>query len=195
MTQNGSGTLGRVQTLTRPAPAACIWLLATAIWSGPGHADADCPGSIAGTVLAPLPASALVQLDTPAQDATNPGLVRQFISGLQQSGIAVTADGTGNVVLSLAVSVTPSAGNAQGPAAGTYRNLGWASGDARPTNWNIRGTKLSLSAEATNTGTASLAWLGTLECTVMTSDPGRLAGSLGVAIGQAIGRASGRNPF
>ena len=150
------------------ASAASICLLAAVGLAGSGNADENCEGSVAGSVLAPLPAPVLVQLDEPVEDSANPALARRLISGLQRGGVAAISDGAGNVGLSLAISLTPPPGNAQGPPAGTYRNLGWVNGEVTPTNWNVLGMRLSLSAEATDLGTASLAWVGTAECTVTT---------------------------
>lgn len=177
------------------APLACVWGLAMLVSADPSRANEACAGAISGTVLGPLPTPLQIQLDTPVDDTANPALAHRLMAGLQRAGVTVTSDGSGNARLSLAISVTPPPGGGAGPVAGSYRNMGWASGDAAPANWNIVGTKLTLSAEVTNSAAAALAWLGTLECTVTTSDPGLLSESLGVVIGRSVGRASGRERF
>jgi hypothetical protein len=172
----------------------CVTVLAGVCLSSAAHAQKGCAGTIDGTVLQPLANPTIVSFETAVNSAANPALFQQFIAGLQRAGVATASNGQGNTLLSLTFTLAPSAAGGSGPAAGHYSDFSWASGETAPGagQWNIRGAVLSLSAEATDTRSQSLAWIGTLKCTVMVADPNVVAEDLGDIVGRSIGRPKER---
>ena len=154
-----------------------VALLAWPCLASSAHAEVACAGAMDGSVLQPLATPTVVSFDTPVNDYANRDLMQRFIAGLQRAGVATAGDRQGNTVLSMTFTVTPATGGGAGPAAGTYSNFRWTSGETAPGagQYTIRGATLSLSAEATDAASQSLAWVGTLSCRIMVEDPSVLA--------------------
>jgi hypothetical protein len=170
-------------------------LLTLVCLSPAAHAGAaGCAGTVEGSVLGPVATPTIVSFDTAVSDAANPALFQQFIAGLRRAGVATANNGQGNTHLSLTFKVTQSATGSSGPTTGTYSDFSWVTGENAPSaqQFNIRGATLSLTAEATDIKSQSLAWIGTLKCTVMDADPNIVAEDLGNTVGRSIGRSKER---
>jgi hypothetical protein len=157
--------------------------------SSSAWADRSCAGKLEGSSLQPLPNPIVVFFSTPIGSTANPALVQQFVAGLQSAGVSVAEQGQGNTRLSMTFSVRR---GASAPA-GTYSDLSWVSGETTPGDGrrNIRGAILSISAEASNAASQSIAWIGTLTCTITVADPNVLAQDIGNIVGDGL-RGSGR---
>lgn len=158
-------------------------------------AASSCTGSLATSLIHPLPASLSVALETSPDDTANPALARQFVAGLRKAGVTVTKQG--NVSLSMSVTVVPAAGAASG-VGGTYKGFAWVSGEQTPTPGHgpgIRSANLSLSVTLTDTAQSTLSWIASVQCKVQTDDSSTLAEGLGEVIGRSIGQNFDRRPI
>jgi hypothetical protein len=167
-------------------------ILATIDLSSSARADRSCVGSMDGSSLQPLPNPIVVTFETPPDSTANPGLAQRFSAGLQSAGVAVAPEGQGNTRLSMTFLLAPSATAGAGAPSGTYSDFSWVSGETAPGEGqrSIRGETLSISAEATNTASQSLAWIGSFTCTITTTDPNVLAQDLGNIVVHSL-RSSG----
>jgi hypothetical protein len=163
-------------------------LLAAIALSPSARAERSCAGNIDGSVLQPLPTPMVVSFDTEVATTANPGLAQRFLVGLQSAGVTVAQKGQANTLLNMTFSVKSPATNTAGSPSGTYSDFSWVSGETAPGagQWNIRGATLSVSAEVTDTTSQSLAWVGSLTCTIMTADPNVLAEDLGAIVGRSL---------
>jgi hypothetical protein len=129
-----------------------------------------------------------VSFDPSLTSAANPDLMQRLVAGLENAGVTVARDGRGNIQLSLTFSVTPSRSDGAQLPTKTYSDFEWVSGEAAPGagQLNIRGATMSVSAEVSDTATRSLAWIGTLSCTIMVADPNVVAEDLGSMIGRSL---------
>ena len=166
-------------------------LLAAA--SAPARADGLCAGTISGSVLQALPAPTTVSVNQPVTDDANPALAQQFLNGVQSAGVTVVPPGQGNTLVDMTFNVTAGAG----AASNTFKGFGWMSGMQAPSGAAnaLPGSMVSISIEATNLTNQSLAWIGTLKCTVRTGDGSALAADLGAVVGRSLGRSFGEKPF
>ena len=175
--------------------AACSVLLAAAIVSPSGYADDICAGSIDGSVIRPLRHPIAVSLVTPDSPDPNAALVQRFLSGVQNAGLNVMQSGQGNTILNTSFIVTDSIESGLRSTAGTntraYNGFGWMSGVTVPDNEGrrIRGSALSMTIEATDVASQSLAWVGTIQCIVLGDDVGALAEDLGTIVGRSLGKS------
>jgi len=159
------------------------------------QAAEECRGTISSTVMAVMPDPVVVWFLSPLDTAANPILSDAFVRGLQQAGITVAATGPGTVQLNLNMLIT---GSSYEWATGkTFRDFSWINGDPAPgsNKWNIRGSRLTTTIQATNTNTQTLAWIGESDCTIQINDPPALANFLGLLIGRHLGRSVAQNPF
>ena len=177
-----------------------IVCVAAGVLAGGAHwcaalAASACTGSLATSLIHPLPASLSVTLETSPDDTANPALARQFVAGLRRAGVTVSKQGS--VLLSMSVTVVPSAG-AAGGVGGTYKGFGWVSGEQAPTPGHgpgIRSANLSMSITLTDTAQSTLSWIASVQCKVQTDDSGAVAEGLGEVIGRSIGKNFDRRPI
>ena len=164
------------------ALAAFLWL------TFPVHAQRMCAGTIEASLLQPLPAPMSVMLEQDMQDAVNPGLVNQFIAGLQEAGTQVGSQGS--AVMSFTVEVQET-GSGAGTAAGTFSNFDWVSGErlSLGERSQLLGTVLTVSVQVEDSASAALLSVVTLKCTMQTSDSSAMARELGREIGSALGKS------
>ncbi len=170
---------------------AAILLLASAV--APAIADGMCAGTVTGSVLQALPKPGTVSVAQPVSDVANPALAQEFLNGMQAAGLTVAAPGQSNIQIDATFTVTAPAGATNA----TYKGFGWMSGTQMPSGGGtaLPGTALSVSIEATNLGNQTLAWVGTINCTVRTNDPSALAADLGRGVARALGRSIQQQPF
>jgi hypothetical protein len=155
-----------------------------------GQADAkpegSCSGNLRAALVDPLPKPLILGASKRISDTANPELTRRFVDGLRDAGLTISEQP--NATLSIAVSVVP--GKSSRVRGGAYQGFEWMSGapvqgDA---SHDIRSAMLSISATVVDTATASQSWVGTIDCTIRTNDPGGLAEFIGKTIGSAVGR-------
>jgi hypothetical protein len=165
-------------------------LLGAVIPAPSARAEGACPGNVLGSVMQGVRTPIVVSFADPGS-VVNPDLARRFIVGLRSAGVTVVEPGQASTSLAVTFSVAGSRSGATGPAPGTYSGFTWVSGMNAPGRgqWSIQGATVSVSAEATDTTSLALAWVGTLNCTIMTADPYVLAEDLGTVIGRSIGRS------
>ena len=166
------------------------------VLSPAARADNVCAGNIATTVLQALRTPITISVETPISSDANPQLGQRFLAGVQNAGVAVTPAGQGTTLLDMTFQVTPSASGG-GPAAGAYRDFSWVSGEQAPGGgqFTIAGATVSVSVEATDIASQSLAWIGTITCTIKVNDPGAVADDLGTVIGRWLGRPTEGKAF
>jgi hypothetical protein len=176
---------------------ALLMTAALAVGVAPAVAQADpsCSGHITTSEVEPMASPAIVWFTTPVSSTANPKMSAKFLDGLRGAGVTIADQG--NTLLNIAISVEPPAGGGQGPTPGTYSDFSWVSGEglAAAGTTTIQGAVLSLSAQAMNTANQGLAWVGTINCTIMTNDPAALAQSLGAGIGRMLGKTTDRRPY
>jgi hypothetical protein len=176
-----------------------VWLtlLPVILVSSIAHADDVCSGSVTGSVLAPLHKPIVVSVVTPVNEMANPALVQRFLDGVKAVGVTVANSGPGNAVLDMTISVSPPNADGSGVAAGPYKGFGWMSGE--PTSGRaaprLLGSALSLDVEVTDVASKSLAWIGSLKCTVRGDDPAALAEGLGKIVGRSLGNSIDKRSF
>ncbi len=168
-----------------------VWL--GGAWASSAHAAGVCSnGTIGTSLLHPLPATIVIAMQEPVDNAPNPTLAQRFVSGLQSTGIAVSQQG--NMTLSLAVSL---AAPKPGGVSGKYKGFDWVVGMPRPGQEprSVLGAKLSLSATLTDSRYSTQSWLMTIQCVVQTDDSGALAQDIGALIARNIGQHFTKKPI
>jgi hypothetical protein len=163
-------------------------VIVTTIMPPPAYAEPSCAGKFDTTVLQSLPRPMSVSFDVGLTSAANPDLMQRLVAGLENAGVTVAGNGGGNTQLSLTFSITPSHSDGAQLPTKTYSDFRWVSGETAPDagQWNIRGATMSVSAEASDVATQTLAWIGTLSCTIMVADPNVFAEDLGNMIGRTL---------
>ena len=176
---------------------AWLTLLAATLVSATADASSICSGSVTGSVLAPLHKPIAVSLVTPINERPDPALARRFLDGVQAAGVSVVDTGQGNAVLDMTFSVSPTNNGGAGRAGGTYKGFGWMSGDTVTGQGapDMRGSALALSIEVTDAASQSLAWIGSVNCTVRGDDPAALAEELGRVVGHSLGNSVDKRSF
>ena len=177
--------------VAKHAAVAGIFLMALA--SSPAWADSICSGTMTGSVLQPLPRPTTVSVVQPVSDDANPAIAQQFLSGIQAGGFTVVAAGQGNTQLDLTSTV--SAG--PGASSNVFKGFGWMTGMQMPNGGGsaLAGSSVSLSIEATDTTAQALAWIGTVQCTVGTTDPNALSAHLGELVARVLGKSVQQRNF
>jgi hypothetical protein len=175
---------------------ACLTLLLAAVVPSAARADQLCSGAISGSVLQSLPRPTSVSLLSALGDP-NPTIAQKFLDGMQASGVTVVRDGQGTTSLDVTFAVTPRSGGGPGPAPGAHKGFEWMSAEADPTGtgWSMRGAALTLTVEAIDKASGSLAWVGSIECTVHQDDTAAVAQGLGRIVGQSLGKAISERRF
>jgi hypothetical protein len=168
-------------------------MLLLAAMSGPAWADSFCSGSMNGSSMEPLPKPLTVSVVQPISDDANPALAQQFLNGVQAGGITVVAPNQGNTQLDMTFTVTPPAG----ATGGVFKGFSWMSGLQAPggANGALANSVVSVSIEATNISDQSLAWIGTVKCTVHSTDASGLAEHFGVLVARALGKSMTQQSF
>ena len=170
---------------------AAFLLLASATTAA--RADSICAGTMTGSVLQPLPKPTTVSVAQPVSDDANPGLTQDFLNGFQAGGQTMLPPGQGNTQLDMTFTVNA------GPSASSnaYKGFGWMSGMQAPPGGSsaLPGSAVSISIEATDLTSQTLAWIGTISCTVQTADPDQLATHIGELVARALGRSMERRSF
>ncbi|MFO1027288.1 MAG: hypothetical protein U1E70_19095 [Acetobacteraceae bacterium] len=177
----------------RTAFAALFGAVLTAALATPASADATCAGTVSGSPLQALPRPTIVSVVQPVTDDANPGLAQEFLNALQAAGITVVPSGQGNTQLDMTFTVNAG----PGATSGAFKGFGWMSGMQAPSGGAsaLPGSVVSISIEATNLGNQSLAWVGTIQCTIKTADPTALVADLGRVVAKALGRSMEQQAF
>ena len=172
-------------------------LLVSVAFGPAAHADNVCAGNISTSVLQPLRTPVTISVETPISSDANPQLGQRFLAGVQNGGVTVMPSGQGTTLLDMTFEVTPSANGGAGPRGGAYKDFSWVSGEAAPGGgqWTLSGATVSVSIEATDIASQSLAWIGTVQCTIKVNDAGAVADDLGTVIGRWLGRQANSKAF
>jgi hypothetical protein len=172
-------------------------LLASVALAPTARADSICAGNISTTVLQPVRTPITISVETPISSDANPQLGQRFLAGVQNGGVIVAPVGQGTTLLDMTFQVTPSANGGAGPAGGAYRDFSWVSGEDAPggAQWTLVGATVTASIEATDIASQSLAWIGTVKCTIKVNDAGAVAENLGTVIGRWLGRPTEGRSF
>jgi len=184
----------------RSGQIACVTaglLAGSAHWSAV-QAASSCKGNLAASLVHPLPSPLTVALQNSVDDSANPVLARQFVNGLRQAGVTVSDQG--NVMLSLTVTLVPSAAavSAARGIGGTYKGFDWNSGEPVPSGGQgpgIQSANLSMSITLTDNAQSTLSWVGTLQCKVQSTSSTTVAEFMGEVIGRSLGKNVDRVAF
>jgi hypothetical protein len=168
-------------------------MLLLATMSGSAWADGFCSGTMSGSSMAPLPKPLTVSVVQPVSDDANPALAQQFLNGVQAGGITVVPANQGTTQLDMTFTVTPPAAT----TGGVFRGFSWMSGLQAPggANGALANSVISVSIEATNISSQSLAWIGTIKCTVHSTDPSALAEHFGELVARGLGKPMTQQSF
>ena len=170
-------------------PVWCAVAIAAFGWSAsPAQAQRNCAGTIDTTLLQPLPPQLVITPESDMQDAPNPTLAKEFLSGLRGAGTQLGSQG--NATMSFSVEVDPS-NSASNVTAGTYSDFSWVSGESLSSGEQsgLRGASLTVSVQLIDSSSAAMLWLLTMKCTIETNDSAALARELGSTIGEALGKS------
>jgi hypothetical protein len=151
-------------------------------------AAGSCSGNIQTSLIHPLPAPMTVSMQNSVDNSPNPVLAGRFVAGLQRAGVTLVDQG--NVMLSITVTVVPSA-SARNSVGGVYKGFDWVSGEQTPNvgqGPGLMSANLSMSATLTDTAQSTLSWVATLQCIVKTDSSGNVAEDLGEVIGRSLGQ-------
>jgi hypothetical protein len=189
-TGNNRGVVTMVRYGVGQIALAGCCLLATA---APALADNICAGTLTGSNLQALRSPVMASVNQPVTDDVNPALMQQFLNGVQAAGVSMAPAGKGNTLLDMTFTVTP----ASGAASGTFRGFAWMTGMQAPGGASsaLQGAVISASIEATDLTSQSLAWIGSIKCTIRTNDPNAVAEHLGELVGHSLGRSIQQQSF
>lgn len=173
--------------------------LAAMVWAGDAAALPGCEGTYAATLLHPLPASIVVGLDIHDPSPDNRQLAERFLAGVRDSGVAVGAQPT--VLLHLTVSVLgDTAGRSGGGAESSYDGMGGFQGGMLGSLPDMPTTRLAaprasspsrllfVRVDATEGQATRISWVASMQCQRTTLDDGQLAHELGRVVGSALGQ-------
>jgi hypothetical protein len=168
-----------------------------------------CQGSLAATLLHPLPQRIVVDLDVRDRSDRNLMLADRFLQGVREAGVRVGKDAT--VLLHVSTSRLGESLSGQGGGAErAYPELGGlAGGGMQPQLPPMPATGLSAAArsrpapppllvlrvDAASGKDARIAWVASVQCRATGSDEGEVAQELGSVIGGALGKRVERQPF
>ena len=164
--------------------AARLAVAALALGASGAMAAETCSGSLQSSLLHKLPVPVTVTLQPDVDDAVNPHLARRFADGLQAAGVALSRQG--NMMMSMAVSLSMPPSAVGGGINGNYKGFDWVSGEQTATQ-PIVSANLTLSATLADLAQATQSWVVSLQCVVRTNDSAALAYDLGQIIGRNIG--------
>lgn len=184
----------------RSGQMACVaagLLAGSAHWSAV-QATSSCTGNLAASLVHPLPSPLTVALQNSVDNSANPALARQFVNGLRQAGVTVSDQG--NVMLSLTVTLVPSAASVSAARGlgGTYKGFDWNSGEQVPgpgQGPGIQSANLSMSITLTDNAQSTLSWVATLQCKVQSTSSTTVAAFMGEVIGRSLGMNIDRKAF
>ncbi|MFL5257850.1 MAG: hypothetical protein ACJ8AI_34220 [Rhodopila sp.] len=184
---------------------------------GIARATDSCAGSYSATLLQPLAAPTVVDLDLSDSSDMTARLAQAFTGGMQDAG--VTVSGSPNVILRLSYQVVGQGGSVPGgPVINPAGNpdTGWSSWSGGQTaalqggitlalpdipntdmfnpQQTAQSALLMLRAEARNQGGGLPVWIAVLQCTVQTTDSVMLARQLGYVLGGAVGKEINKAP-
>jgi hypothetical protein len=144
-----------------------------------------CSGTLSASPLRPVAKPLVVALDHPIDSVANPGLAKAFVDGIQNGGATVVPRGQGTTNLDLSFLMRSTGGEP-----GTYRNLNWMRSQPVPgrTQSVMRGSHVDVTIYARDASSRSLAWTGTISCTIQTDDVTALAEGLGEIVGRSLGQ-------
>jgi len=168
---------------------AGLMLLMAVVASSAAAAAQSCPGTYQSSMLSQLPAATTVQIQIVNQTPTNLRLAGRFAAGLQSAGVAVSPQG--NVTLNLVFTV----GSTSAASGRPYQDFGWAdnlaeAGLAESGSGFGPGTTLNMTVQATDSATAQIDWISSVNCTIQTDDLGALAEYLGSVVGRSLGQST-----
>ena len=168
-------------------------MLLLAAVPGSAWADRYCSGTMDGSSMAPLPKPLTVSVVQPVSDDANPGMARQFLNGVQAAGLTVVPANQGTTQIDMTFAVTPPAA----ATGGVFKGFSWMSGLQAPGNGSgaLAGSAISISVEATNTADQTLVWVGTIKCTLNSTDPLGVSEHLGELVGRALGKSMDNRSF
>lgn len=172
----------------------------------PAAGAEGCAGSIAATLIHPLPQPVIVALD-PRDDAPESrARAAQFMQGLRDGGAKL--DGTPTVSLGIAYSfIGLDSDRPAAPPRDSYTDFGGLAGGMNPalpaeTRLRLRPPShphdpvtLVLRADLTRHGATQVLWVASLQCQLSEQEATSLAYDLGRLIGGSIGRTMARRVF
>jgi hypothetical protein len=148
---------------------------------------------MSGSSMAPLPKPLTISVVQPVSDDANPGMAQHFLSGVQATGLTVVPPNQGSTQIDMTFAVTPPAA----ATGGVFKGFSWMSGLQAPGNGSgaLAGSVVSVSIEATNTADQSLSWVGTIKCTLNSTDPLAVAEHFGELVGRSLGKSINQQSF
>lgn len=177
----GVGTIGAVLLA-----AAMVVLVAAA--PSAARAAGGCHGTYTASSLAALPSPLVVGADSLPADGNRGALAAAFVAAMQ--GVGLNFSGTPNVQLDLAGNMVAPLSNA--PAQSYVFDWG---ADPSPGAPPILGSTFDLSVSLMDVASSSIAWTGTISCTVATNDRIALARDMGALVGATIGKSFADRKF
>lgn len=149
-----------------------------------------CSGTLAGSLLRPIAKPLVVSMEHRIDSTANPELAKQFLTGIQGAGVSMVPKGQGTTTLDLSFLL-------RGKQKGTYRDLSWMRGSpaSGPMKSSLQGSHIDVTIYARGAAGGSLAWIGTIDCTIQTDDLDELAEGLGAAVGRSLGRSIPKAAF
>jgi hypothetical protein len=195
----------RIHLLLAWRHIAVIGLVGTALTDA-AAATPTCQGSYAATLLQPLPAQVVVDLDVQDRSPRNVKLAERFLTGIRDAGVAVGAQP--NVLLHVSVSQLGDLSSRQSHGAEQGDSeLSGIQGGARLSLPALPATGLAaprppppssllfLRVDATEGKASRISWVASVQCRRVGSDDGQLAQDLGRVIGSALGQRIERRPL
>ncbi len=168
-----------------PACAVTLAMLASIVPTKTQAANL-CTGEFLTSLVHPWPAGVAFNVPFRETSLATTARAQAFRAGLQGAGIAVDPDG--RAVMHVVFSLRPSrSAPAAAQAAEVNSDMNWRPGvTPSMTEPSLVGSSLNLTVIVSDSKAYQQIWIGSMECTIQTSDTEALARDLGGRLGQAV---------
>ena len=169
-------------------PCAIAGPLAALVSPNASHAAEQCAGDFFTTQVSPWPADVTFNLPLREANSTSKARDQAFRTGLQETGLPL--DRNGKAILDIVFTIRPGPRSQPGTfEGGVYNDLSWRSTSASGDTLNdpsLLGFSLNFTVVASESKEHRHIWIGSMICTIQTSDTQALARDIASSLGKAL---------